>query len=173
MKLYVVRHGQTDWNTEGRIQGRTDIVLNQTGIEQANEVRNKIDELEIDFIISSPLTRTKQTAEIINKNKSVEIKFDDRLKERNFGAFEGLIRKQLDKYEDLFDYNLNKSIENGESIQDVFKRVHGFLEELNEKYEDKKILLVTHGGVSRAIDSYYTNNIEDDCILKNCEIKEY
>lgn len=67
MKFYVVRHGQTDWNAEGRIQGKTDIELNETGIEQARQLKELIKDYNIDLIISSPLKRTRKTAEIINE----------------------------------------------------------------------------------------------------------
>ena len=90
MNLYVVRHGQTDWNINHMILGKTDIELNEKGKKQAEEVSKKLEKEKIDLIISSPLKRTKQTAEIINKNKNIPIIYDSRIQERNFGEFEGL-----------------------------------------------------------------------------------
>ena len=66
MKIYVMRHGQTDWNLAGKAQGRTDIELNDTGIEQAKQTKKQIDNYKIDLIICSPLKRARKTAEIIN-----------------------------------------------------------------------------------------------------------
>ena len=66
MKIYVVRHGQTNWNVKGKIQGKSDIELNEKGIEQAKELKELIKNYDINLIISSPLKRAKQTAEIIN-----------------------------------------------------------------------------------------------------------
>ena len=97
MNLYVIRHGKTDWNAQSRMQGQSNIKLNQFGIEQADEVRKIIEEKNIDLIISSPLERTKQTAEIINKEFNVEILEDKRLVERGFGDFEGITKLELKK----------------------------------------------------------------------------
>ena len=79
--IYFVRHGETDYNLEGIVQGQLDIPLNKKGIHQANEIKNKLKDLDIDIIFSSPLLRAKQTAEIINENLNVKIKYDERLKE--------------------------------------------------------------------------------------------
>ena len=67
MKIYVIRHGQTDWNVAGKCQGRTDIELNETGIEQAKQAKEQLKNYNIDQIICSPLKRTRKTAEIINE----------------------------------------------------------------------------------------------------------
>ena len=85
MNLYVIRHGNTDWNLESRMQGQTNIKLNEIGIEQANKVRKIIEEKNIDLIISSPLDRAKQTAEIINQNMNKPIEYNDKIMERKFG----------------------------------------------------------------------------------------
>ena len=95
MKFYVVRHGQTDWNAKGRIQGKTDIELNEIGIEQARQLKALIKDYNIDLIISSPLKRARKTAEIINETVKCNIIFEDSLKERGYGIFEGMIRKEI------------------------------------------------------------------------------
>ena len=66
MKLYVMRHGQTDWNVLGKVQGITDVELNERGIEQAKQAKDKVNQYEIDLIVYSPLKRAKKTAEIVN-----------------------------------------------------------------------------------------------------------
>ena len=95
MKFYIIRHGQTDWNKKGKIQGKTDIELNEEGIEQAREATKKLENCDIDVIISSPLKRARKTAEIINETKNVPIIFKEELEERGFGEFEGKIRKEI------------------------------------------------------------------------------
>lgn len=81
MKLLVVRHGRTDWNDLKKIQGAADIELNEEGIKQAEEVSKKLANEKIDLIISSPLKRTRKTSEIINKERNINIIYDDRIKE--------------------------------------------------------------------------------------------
>ena len=87
MKIYVTRHGQTDWNVQGKTQGRADIELNEVGIKQAKQTKEELKNIDIDLIICSPLKRAKKTAEIINEGRNIPIIFDDQIIERNFGEF--------------------------------------------------------------------------------------
>lgn len=177
MNLYVIRHGKTDWNLESRIQGKTNISLNEIGISQAEEVRQKIEEKDINLIIASPLDRTKQTAEIINKNIKVPIKYHENLMERNFGIYEGKDAKTLDVWKDLLKYHDNVAVENGEKIQEFFGRVFDCIRDIEKENKDKNVLIVTHGGVARAIDCYFNGIPEDNedtgLMLSNCEVREY
>lgn len=93
MKLYVIRHGQTDWNVAGKCQGMSDIELNETGIEQAKKVKEQIKKYNINLIISSPLKRAKKTAEIINEAINCPIEYDNRVIERGFGKHRRFNRK--------------------------------------------------------------------------------
>ena len=177
MNLYVIRHGKTDWNLQSRMQGQSNIQLNQIGINQANEIRELIEEKDIDIIISSPLDRTKQTAQIINKNMNKKIEYNEKIMERNFGILEGKIVTEIENLDDYFEYHTNQEIEKGEKIQDFVSRVFEGMKQIEEKHKNENILLVTHGGVARAID-YYFNGIpkEKDVgkfMLNNCEIREY
>lgn len=177
MNLYVIRHGKTDWNLESRMQGQSNTRLNQIGIEQADKVRKIIEEKNIDLIISSPLERTKQTAEIINKNMNKPIEYNEKIMERNFGILEGKIANQIKNLDDYFEYHQNKEVEKGEKIQDFVGRVFEGMEQIEKEHKNKNILLVTHGGVARAID-YYFNGIPEERdvgkgLLSNCEIREY
>lgn len=173
MKVYVTRHGQTDWNIQKKVQGRADIELNETGIEQAKQAKKEIDKIELDLIICSPLKRTKKTAEIINKGRNIPIIYDDGIMERDFGEFEG---KKIN-FDEFWSYKSNKKYQKAENIKDFINRVSSFLDKIREEYKDKKVLLVTHGGVSIAINCYLKGIPEDDELIKyclhNCEIQEF
>ena len=168
MKFYIIRHGQTNWNKKGKIQGKTDIELNEEGIEQAKEARKILEKYPIDVIVSSPLKRAKKTAEIINEAKKVPIIFDKAIEERGFGEFEGKVGKEIQdeiwNSEILDNYNLNKQYKGVESIQDLCNRVWGLFDELKQEYEDKNILIVTHGGVTRAINGYFNGTNKEGII---------
>lgn len=181
MKFYIIRHGQTNWNKEGRIQGKTDIELNEKGIEQAKEARKILENYPIDMIVASPLKRARKTAEIINEAKNVPIIFNEELEERGFGDFEGKIRKEIhDEILDseiLANYGLNKEYKGVETIQSLCNRVWKLIDELKEDYAEKNILFVTHGGVTRAINGYFNGPNEEgilkDLNLNNCEIRTF
>ena len=172
MKVYIVRHGEVPHNALRRYSTK-DEDLNELGIKQAEELRDKIKDIKFDIIISSPLIRSKHTANIINSN-NLEIIFDDRIKERDCGNLNGqpLIITNREEY-----WNYNAIIQYGtsENIKEFFKRVENFLDELKEK-DYKNVLIVTHSGVSKAFSAYF-EGIKDGKFLnrglKNCEIKIY
>ncbi len=175
MKIYVIRHGRTNCNDEGKFNGKLNEDINETGINQALKAREEVKNFNIDLIICSPLLRTRHTCDIVNAN-NVPVIYDARLEERDCGALTG---KELgDFYKtDYWNYFSNKKIEGLETIQELFERVKVFLNDIKEKYYDKNILLVTHGGVSRAI-YFYFNDLPADGMLNNfgssnCGIKEY
>ncbi len=176
MKLYVIRHGQTNCNVERKYNGRYNEDINQEGINQAIKASQIVKNLDIDLIICSPMKRTKHTMELVNVN-NVEVIYDDRLMERDNGK---LTLTKLDEYYDneYYNYFSTKRIEGLETLPQLFNRVHEFLDEIKIKYSDKNILLVTHGAVARAIQFYFEKMPEDGMLLKlsgqkNCEIKEY
>ena len=154
MKLYVVRHGQTDWNVQNLLQGSTDIDLNKTGISQAHETAQNLSNIHFDAIYCSPLKRAICTADIINSNRNLPVIKDIRLIEREFGDFEGLPGMNVD-FKKYWNYYKNASDKNVEPIQDFFDRVTEFLNDIISKYQntEKNILVVTHNGVNLAIDS--------------------
>ena len=178
MILYVVRHGQTEWNVQKRVMGRVDAPLTEVGLEQAQEVSDKLKNIQIDLIICSPLKRAKQTAEIINKNRNVPIIYDDRIIERYFGMIEGVLIDSI-SFNDYWDYYKNLDDNDIETMHEMFDRIYNFLDDIKEKYKDKKILLVTHGGVGMPMNCYFQNDIPKGSLrelgfqLKNCELKEY
>lgn len=175
MKLYITRHGQTDGNLYKIMDGIRDIDLNDTGKEQARITRDNLKDKNIDLIICSPLTRTKHTMEIININ-NIPVVYDNRIIERDCGEFTGNPFDSLDR--DLYwNYYDKTNYEKAESINDFFKRVYDFLDEIKAKHKDINVLLVTHGGVSKAISCYFNGVPKDGNLqvleLRNCEVKEY
>ena len=175
MNIYIVRHGQTDWNIQGLIQGSTDIELNTLGIEQANQVAEQLKNINFSVIYASPLTRTINTAKIINKYHNIDIITEKRIIERCFGNFEGT--NGLKNKFDYWDYELNLDDNNVESVKILFKRIRDFLLEIYELYKDTdtNILIVTHGGTAIAINAII-NNITSNLFslgIKNCEVKVF
>ena len=161
--LYILRHGETDYNLESRIQGQRDTPLNQNGIRAAELTGKALGEICFDRVISSPLTRAKQTAEIIlsqNRRSRTEIETDDRLMEISFGEWEG--RRSLPELneipEELFRLFLHDPMSfpgapGGETVREVIDRTNTFLRELlsDEENGGKTILLSTHGCAMRAL----------------------
>ena len=97
MELYLIRHGQTDWNKEGRLQGSVDIELNENGRAMAKAAGIRLNEVFFDKIYSSPLKRAYETAELIRNNRNLEIIVDESLREISFGAMEGTTYDDLSK----------------------------------------------------------------------------
>lgn len=175
MKLYIVRHGQTDWNADRIMQGNTDVPLNSIGVEQAMKIQKSLQNEIIDVCISSPLKRAYETASIICDNK-IDIETDIRLEERELGELEG---KSVDLYNSkmYWDFYLNSDDKGVESIHHLFSRVASFYEDLKEKYNDETILIVAHGAVVRAlhfvINGYDENTNFLNFNVPNCCCFEY
>lgn len=187
MKILVTRHGQTDWNVLGKIQGQTDIELNNVGRQQARETRNLIKDEKLDLIITSPSKRAKETAMIINENFNVTIMEDSRLMERKYGQYEGITRDEIkllketnSEFNFIWDYNKNIAINNMENMKTFCNRIYEFFDEIVKKYKDKNILIVTHGGTAAVIKCYFTKYPLENIVdrekmqgVKNCEIAEF
>lgn len=148
-KIYIVRHGKTDWNVKGLLQGTADIELNEEGKYQVKALSKQIDLSEIDICICSPLKRARQTSEILVSNK-IKVVYDNSIVERGFGNYEG---KQID-YDLIFkqwDYKLNDSSNNIESIKDCLLRAKKFLDKIKKNYTNKTILIISHGSFIKAL----------------------
>ena len=176
MEILLTRHGQTEWNVLGKVQGRADIELNEKGIQQAEETGKTLRDEEIDLIICSPLKRAKQTADIICRNRDIPIVYDEDVIERDFGEFEGINKKEFD-FEGYWSYKQNNQYEKAENIKIFFDRVYKFLDKIKTKYDNKRILIVAHGGISIPVNCYFNGIPEDDDLLKlvlgNCEVAKY
>lgn len=150
MRIYLIRHGETVLNQRGCYYGESDAALNEKGVNQAQAFRAFFSEFRFDYVISSPLKRARNTAEIIlGDGEEKKIITDCRLKEQNFGIFEGYTYKELtEKYpEKLRQWNENYSdfrIPGGESFRDVRKRVEDFALDLPRG--DGVMLLAAHKG---------------------------
>ena len=170
--IYIVRHGQTDWNIEGRYAGRIDIPLNKKGLNDAKKLKEKFKNIKLDAVICSPIGRTKQTARSITRKKLI---LDERIIERSNGKLEGKLKSEIN---DIIDFNNpNDQKYNIESIIDFRNRIEDFLKEIDIKYKGKNVLIVTHAGVSIYIRCHYEGEPIDGnySIYKigNCEVLEY
>lgn len=155
MKLYVARHGETEWNVQRKVCGSTDIPLTDTGIEQAKQLAEEAAELGIDIIIASTMIRAQQTAAAVSERIGVPVWTDERIVEHDFGVHEG-----VDWYDPDFVAHKQQFAcrhPGGESWMDVAYRVYGFVEELKEKYPDKNIMVVCHNGICRIIRTYFVD----------------
>lgn len=171
MKLYVVRHGETDMG-KNRLIATVDEPLNDCGISQAINLGFELRNRNIDTIYCSPIERAKNTLELFKLDKNIPIIIEDRLRERNMGVYEGVKFEDLD-WKIFWGYDSDLQYSKLESMKNVYKRIADFLDELRSKEMDKNILLVTHGGVARAI--YWYFNGFDNSLFKceNCKIYEY
>lgn len=167
MKIYIVRHGETIWNLEHRVQGQTDVPLTDNGRKQAKELQELVATLNIDVVISSPLIRAKETAQILIDNK-LPVHTDDRIIERDWGLNEGEIVDLVDTV-DCWDFSLNTRGLQFERVQDLMKRVSEFLEDIKVRYPDKNVLIVTHSAVLRVV-HYLLSGIPQDGDLTKIEI---
>ncbi|MEF9961065.1 MAG: histidine phosphatase family protein [Erysipelotrichaceae bacterium] len=173
MELYYVRHGQTDWNLQGKIQGDTDIPLNDTGKAQAKDAASQLKNIDFDYIIASPLMRAYETAEIINEYHKKTIVKEERLRERNFGELEGN-SIEITKAIAMWDPILNYQPKHGESVLDVEKRIVTLLDELSVKYKNNTILMVAHGGISIPLQDYILKDkTKKSSIIQNCEVVHF
>ena len=174
MKLYIARHGETAWNVENRVSGRTDIPLTQRGLEQAQLLARNAKGKGIEVILASPLLRARQTAQAVSDAIGVEVGIDERLIELDFGIFEGGPRTDPD-----FQHTraqMPTRYPGGESAFGLAHRVYSCLEDVKRKYNGKNVLLVCHGGVCRMVRSYFmdlTNDEYSHYYAPNAELVEY
>ena len=158
--IYVIRHGETDWNKNHRFQGQTDIKLNETGREQAIKLRPLMQQLEIESVYSSTLSRAFETAELATQEIKITIQKDDRLRETNVGAAEGLTMDELlqkfgtdslTKWRSYEERLLDYSFENGESKRQMMFRVRQAFLDIAQNSNRDSIAVFSHGMVMRAM----------------------
>lgn len=152
--LGLLRHGQTDWNINFLLQGVTDIPMNQTGIEQVKLAAQAIRAEDWDVVLTSPLSRARQTAEIIaSQHGYTEIIEQELLIERSFGEAEGLSHEQWRaKYSNL------DVIPGGESRTQLAERSRLLLETISQELAGKRVLAISHGALIRTLIAIASNN---------------
>lgn len=179
MTLYIVRHGQSEWNALHKVCGATDSPLTEKGRAQAAETAAKVAQMTkdrpIDLIIASPLSRALETGQMIQAAcGNPPLIIDERLREINFGNNEG--RDTRDP-----DFQAEKRIfprrhPNGESMLEFTHRIYSVLDELRDRYPDRCVLLACHNGILRTAQSYFhdmTNEEFMSYVVKNASVSVY
>ena len=181
MKIYFIRHGETIWNKERKLQGRSDIPLNEYGRELAYVTSDALEDIPFDLVYSSPLIRAKETAEILVKNRNLEIHEDIRLVEMSFGEGEGESLPQIHAHPEMKLHNFIHNPENyipptgGESFEELYKRCKSFIEDIILPAERKYdyMLIVGHGALIRGMIHYINHRPSKDFWIvthKNCAV---
>lgn len=183
MDIYIIRHGETEWNTLRKLQGRADTELNEVGIRLAEITAEALKEIPFDIAYTSPLKRAYKTAEIIVGEREIPLVADERIQEVSFGEYEGLGCSK-DNYEipdPEFEYFFQAPekyvAKNGtESIEDLCSRTTEFLKEItgNPELEDKTVLIATHGAALKGLLSSIGNKAKKDFwgsgVHRNCAV---
>lgn len=184
MKLYIVRHGETDWNKERKIQGQGDIPLNEFGRHLARETAKGLKEVPFDVCLTSPLSRAKETAQIILEGRDVPIIEEPALMEMAFGEYEGKCCSSdgwelPEEFHRFFDApEAYRAPEGGEDFRQMKERMSAFLERIlkDETYRDKKILITTHGAALAGMLNYIRKEplsmYWGKGVHKNCAVTE-
>ena len=187
MRLYIIRHGETLWNTEGRLQGRADVALNENGIRLGKITGEGLKDVPFDLAFTSPLARAKETAKLVLGERKIPLVEDERLIEVCFGGWEGLCCRK-DNYQipspefpkffsDAFHYT---PPERGESIEQVIQRTGDFYRELinTPEYEEKTILIAAHGCSTRALlysifggEDFWRGTVPPNCAVSIVDVK--
>lgn len=167
MKLYITRHGETEWNTLKKMQGWQNSNLTEQGIANAIKLGDRLKDVDFSNIYSSPLGRAMDTANYIKGNRSIEIETHDGLKELGFGLWEGVENEEVMKlYEEEHYKFWNKPLlykgNDGESFDELFKRINEALKYIIQNSTGDNVLIVSHAITIKAIYSIIKNyNLED------------
>ena len=181
MKIYIIRHGETNLNVHGVLQGRVDEPLNQSGRELAAVTGREMSDIRFDACISSPLIRAKETAEIFLEanGSSIPIGIDDRIQEMDFGRMEGKKLTSMGEEGQLFftdSFNF-PGFPGGENVRQLCERTQDFLKELIARDDGKTYLIATHGCALRAMlnflyddpSSFWQKNVPYNCCINIIE----
>jgi broad specificity phosphatase PhoE len=179
--LLLVRHGETDWNRDGRWQGGSDTRLNELGREQAHALAEQLDG-DVDVVYSSDLARARETAEIVAAKLGLEIRLDPRLRERSFGSWEGLTTSEIEeRFEDShrrWHAGEGHGADDAETFEDFSARVNDFLAEVLRLHPGEQVLVVSHGGSIRVIHAFAAglDYVRDHRLIPavaNCAVVRY
>lgn len=162
--IYIVRHGQTDWNSQGIIQGQSNSLLDAEGIKQAQNLKEELKHIDFDAVFSSDLIRAKRTAEIIALERGLAIETTRLLRERSYSKFEGKSYRYTRKFHDIWE-NLSKKerityrpYKGYETDGEITSRFITFIREIAVRYPGKTVLVVSHGGIMRAFLHHLSEN---------------
>ena len=155
--LYILRHGQTDWNVLKKLQGQTDIPLNEAGRAMAAEAGRRYADIHLDVCFCSPLVRARETAALFLTGRDVPVRCDERLREMRFGACEGAENAaehpECPAWAFFRDPERYRPAEGGETFDALYARTGGFLAEVVDPLlaEDRDVLIVGHGAMNASI----------------------
>lgn len=159
MKIYMARHGQTQWNAENKICGRTDLPLTELGRQQAEKLADNAADKNIGLIVVSPMIRAKQTAQAVADRYNLPMVIDERLIEQDFGIYEGMDRGTPGFLAGKRQFCAKHP--GGESMMQVAQRVYNRLDDIRKNHFDKNVLVVCHTGVCRVARTYF-EDIENE-----------
>jgi len=178
MHLYIVRHGETQANAEGRYLGALDTELTANGMLQAEALKSALP-THIDAVVVSPLRRAQQTARIVFNNSSLSLRTMHAFRERNVGVFEGLTQSEArERYPELWSRNItrqwNLAPPDGESIAEVVSRIQTGIGDLLVDYPHQVVILVAHGFIAKTIRALARQDFSDffDWQLGNGDVLE-
>jgi probable phosphoglycerate mutase len=151
-RLCLVRHGETAWNAEGRVQGQLDIPLSESGLAQARCIAAALPEGRFCALYTSDLQRVRQTAEPVALKLGLEMRLDARLRERHYGIFQGLTYAEArvslpDDYARFKAKEPDYGFGDGETLRSFFSRAIECIEEIARRHDGEEVLIFTHGGV--------------------------
>ena len=173
MRIYLTRHGETVWNQKDKVQGRTDIPLNEVGMLQAKRLAEEMADTHLDVGYTSQLQRAAVTGKMVaDRHGHCRLEVCKCLNEMNFGIYEGVLRSDSEYQREKRQYF--KRFDDGESYLDVAARIYPFIERLKERNEDA--LVVAHNGICRVFVNYFCpmdNEEFASFTLKNCEVKMF
>jgi broad specificity phosphatase PhoE len=178
--LLLVRHGETDWNRDGRWQGHSDTELNDVGRDQARRLAGQLD--DVDVIYSSDLVRARETAEIVGARLGMPVRLDRRLRERSFGAWEGLTGAEIEaRFADqhrLWQSGDGFGAEDAEPFDVFASRVQSFVQDVLDQHPGETLLVVAHGGSIRVIHAFASglDYVRDHRLIPsvaNCTLARY
>ncbi|MDM8547184.1 histidine phosphatase family protein [Candidatus Venteria ishoeyi] len=157
MYLTILRHGETDWNATGRIQGQQDVVLNQRGIQQAQAAAAYLKAQQVDALYSSDLRRALESAQPLSQQWQLKIRPLPELREWKLGILEGLLRTEAaQQYPQVYpvydEQQADGLIPGGETIRQRYQRAINCIEQLSKHHPNEHVLIVTHGGI---LDNWY------------------
>jgi broad specificity phosphatase PhoE len=179
--LLLVRHGETDWNRDGRWQGGSDTHLNDLGREQAEALAHQLDG-NVAVVYSSDLARARETADIVAAKLGLEVRLDPRLRERGFGSWEGLTTPEIaEHFGDSHRRWLageSAGAEDAETFEDFSARVNDFLADVLREHRGEEVLVVSHGGSIRVIHALAAglDYVRDHRLIPgvaNCSVARY